>query len=96
MIQSLMNTKDRRKGHLKYEHLEDAPIPITICDGERMTIQYANQCALSLFISANRDFLGKTISEIFPGRVSGRSYCTNMSGLFYQWTSHSHKEQEVY
>ena len=61
-----MNTKDRRKGYLEYEHLEDAPMPITICYGERMTIQYANQSALSLFISANRDFLGNTISEIFP------------------------------
>ena len=61
-----MITQDRKKEHWKYEHLDDAPIPITICHSEGMTIQYANQNALSLLVSAKKDYLGKTISEIFP------------------------------
>lgn len=61
-----MVTKERKQDHRNYEHLDDAPIPITICHGERMSIHYANQRALSLFVVGKREYLGNTISEIFP------------------------------
>ena len=61
-----MITQDTKREHSKYEHLDDAPIPITVCCSEGMTIQYANQRALSLLVSTKRDCLGNTISEIFP------------------------------
>jgi PAS domain-containing protein len=41
-------------------------MPITICRGEHMSIQYANQKALSLITNINSKFHGTSISEIFP------------------------------
>jgi hypothetical protein len=52
----LMNTKDRIKEHQKYEHLDDAPIPITICYGERMTIQTLKPYLLMMQPSNMQDF----------------------------------------
>src|SRR6187399_100494 len=66
MSSNPMIGNEKKNEHRKYEHLDDAPVPITICKGEHMTIQYANQRALSLFVSANSEFPGKAISEIFP------------------------------
>lgn len=61
-----MITNNTKKEYRKLEHLDEAPLPITICQGERMTLEYANQCALSLFDNSNKKLLGNTISEIFP------------------------------
>ena len=67
---NLMTAMGRKREYPKYEHLDDAPLPITICHGELMTIQYANQSAVSLFESANKKLPGNGISEILPDAFS--------------------------
>jgi PAS domain S-box-containing protein len=67
-----MIAKGRRKKQQKHEHLDDAPLPITICRFERdsLIIEYANRSALSLFDSSNSNLVGYPLSEILPEAFS--------------------------
>jgi PAS domain S-box-containing protein len=60
-----MISKGRNKDK-KYQHLDDAPLPIIVCLGEPITVEYANAKALSLFYDSNNKFVHNTISELFP------------------------------
>lgn len=65
-----MISTGRDKDDRTYQHLDDAPMPIIISHGERMTIDYANQKALSLPHGSKKRFVHNIISEILPDAFS--------------------------
>lgn len=85
-----MIANNRKKEHRRHEHLDDAPLPIIICQGERMTVEYANHSALSLFASSSDKLLGNAISEILPDVFSDEITKEIYHGCFIKGqTTHS-------
>jgi PAS domain S-box-containing protein len=73
-----MIKKDKSKEIKKYQHLDDAPLPITICKGESLILEYANQEALLLVDGASEIAPGNSISlifpEVFPNEITKQIY----------------------
>jgi PAS domain S-box-containing protein len=93
-----MIKQDKKKEFKEYQHLDDAPWPITICKGENLILEYANEEALLLIGGAQETTLGNSISVIFSEEMTKQIYhecfidgqthkCENKSFPFRQGNS---------